>query len=398
MSPVVRSAIVYVVLFAAVGAWFPYVSVYYRHVGLSLEAVGLLTALYSAVGLVAAPAWGAVVDHLRNSRGPLAVAGAWSALAAALLLVVRDPLPVTVAVAFLAAGTAGMGPMVDNRTIELLGDDRDRFGRARAFGSAAFIVAAIGVGALVTSAGPPGMFLVYVPLLALTGLAAYGLLGAGSRRPRTAALARGEGLLGIVRAPTLGLFFAGSVVMWTAVSALTTFLSVHLVALGADGRTVGIAWALGAAIEVPLMFLFPLIVRRVGAEWLLVVGALAFGLRSLGWALVDDPTILLAIMVAGGVGFAFFYVGTVTYVARAVPIGVQATAQGVFSGTAFSFGSILGSVLGGVVAGASSLPILFGLSSGLLVVAAVVVWWAVVRRGPEVRSVRGSGRGLDSRA
>jgi len=398
VSPVVRSAIVYVVLFAAVGAWFPYVSVYYRHVGLSLEAIGLLTALYSAVGLVAAPAWGAVVDHIRNSHGPLAVASAWSALAAALLLVVRDPLPVTVAVVFLAAGTAGMGPMVDNRTIELLGDDRDRFGRARAWGSAAFIVAAIGVGTVVTSAGPPGMFLVYVPLLALTGLASYALLGAGSRRPRTAALARGEGLLGIVRAPTLRLFFAGSVVLWTAVSALTTFLSVHLVALGADGRTVGVAWALGAAIEVPLMFLFPSIVRRVGAEWLLVIGALAFGLRSLGWALAEDPTVLLAIMVAGGVGFAFFYVGTVTYVARAVPIGVQATAQGVFSGTAFSFGSILGSVLGGVVAGASSLPVLFGLSTGLVGVAAVVVWWAVVRGGSDLRSARRGGRSLDSRA
>jgi len=398
VSPVVRSAVVYVVLFAAVGAWFPYVSVYYRHVGLSLEAIGLLTALYSAVGLVAAPAWGAVVDHIRNSRGPLAVAGAWSALAAAVLLVVRDPLPVTVAVVFLAAGTAGMGPMVDNRTIELLGDDRDRFGRARAWGSAAFIVASIGVGAVVTSAGPPGMFLVYVPLLALTGLASYALLGAGSRRPRTAALARGEGLLGIVRAPTLRLFFAGSVVLWTAVSALTTFLSVHLVTLGADGRTVGVAWALGAAIEVPLMFLFPSIVRRVGAEWLLVIGALAFGLRSLGWALVDDPTVLLAFMVAGGVGFAFFYVGTVTYVARAVPVGVQATAQGVFSGTAFSFGSILGSVLGGVVAGASSLPVLFGLSTGLLGVAAVVVWWAVVRGGPDVRLATRAGRRLDSRA
>jgi len=398
VSPVVRSAVVYVVLFGAVGAWFPYVSVYYRHVGLSLEAIGLLTALYSAVGLVAAPAWGAVVDHIRNSRGPLAVAGAWSALAAALLLVVRDPLPVTVAVVFLAAGTAGMGPMVDNRTIELLGDSRDRFGRARAWGSAAFIVTSVGVGAVITEVGPPGMFLAYVPLLALTGLASYALLGAGSRRPRTGALARGEGLLGIVRAPTLGLFFGGSVVMWTAVSALTTFLSVQLVTLGADGRTVGIAWALGAAIEVPLMFLFPAIVRRVGAEWLLVVGALAFGLRSLGWALVDDPTVLLVFMVAGGVGFAFFYVGTVTYVARAVPVSVQATAQGVFSGTAFSFGSILGSVLGGVVAGASSLPVLFGLATGLLGVAAVVVWWAVVRGEPDVRSAGRGGRRLDSRA
>jgi PPP family 3-phenylpropionic acid transporter len=143
---------------------------------------------------------------------------------------------------------------------------------------------------------------------------------------------------------------------------------------------------------VPLVFLFPSIVRRVGAAWLLVIGALAFALRSLGWTLVDDPTVLLAIMVAGGVGFAFFYVGSVTYVARSVPAGLQATAQGVFSGTAFSFGSILGSVLGGVVAGATSLPALFGLSSALLVIAAAVIWWAVVRG-----SAGGAGRLIGGR-
>jgi PPP family 3-phenylpropionic acid transporter len=390
VSPVVRASIVYVVLFGAIGSYFPYISVYYRDIGLSLEAVGLLTALYSAVGLVAAPAWGAVVDQIRDSRGPLAAAGAWAALAAGLLYVVRDPVLVTVGVVFLAAGTAGMGPMVDNRTIELLGDDRDRFGRARAWGSAAFIVASLGTGWIISRVGPPGMFLAYVPLLALTGAVAYVLLGSGSGRPRTATLSRMEGLLGILRAPTLAPFFAGSVVLWTAVSALTTFMSVHLFALGADARVVGLAWALGALVEVPLMFLFPSISRRIGSHRLLVVGAIAFGLRSLGWALIGEPAGLLAVTVVGGVGFAFFYVGTVTYVARAVPGGVQATAQGVFSGTAFSFGSILGSVIGGVIAGAFSLPVLFAVSAGGLALAAAIVWWAVVSR-PARATVRSQG-------
>jgi PPP family 3-phenylpropionic acid transporter len=126
------------------------------------------------------------------------------------------------------------------------------------------------------------------------------------------------------------------------------------------------------------MFAFPWITRRVGAEWLLVVGALAFGMRSLGWALVSDPSLLLPITAVGGVGFAFVYVGTVTYVARVVPVGVQATAQGIFSGTAFSFGSILGSVIGGLLAGLLSLPGVFAVSAAGLAVAAAVTWWAVV--------------------
>lgn len=378
MSPVVRSSIVYVALFAAVGAFFPYISVYYRSIGLSLEMVGLLTALNAAAALVAAPAWGTVVDRLRDSRRPLLVAGLSSAAAAALLAVAREPLVVAVAVALVAAGSAGLGPMVDNRTIELLGDDRDRFGRARAWGSASFIGGSLVVGGLIARTAPSGLFLVYVPLLALTGVAAYALLGAGTRRPRTVQLGWIDGLAGVLRAPTLGLFFVGSVVLWTSVAALTTFLSVHLIALGADAQFVGLAWAVGALVEVPLMFAFPAITRRVGAEWLLVVGALAFGVRSLGWALVSEPIVLLAFGVAGGVGFAFIYVGTVTYVARVVPAGVQATAQGIFSGTAFSFGAILGSIVGGLLAAPLSLPGVFAVSAAGLAFAAGLTWSAVV--------------------
>jgi PPP family 3-phenylpropionic acid transporter len=248
VPPVIRSSIVYVVLFGAVGAFFPYISVYYRSIGLSLEAVGLLTALNAAAALIAAPAWGTVVDRLRDSRRPLLVAGLWSAAAAALLAVAREPLVVAGAVALVAAGSAGLGPMVDNRTIELLGDDRDRFGRARAWGSAAFIAVSIVVGGLIARSAVDGLFLVYAPLLALTGIAAYVLLGAGSRRPRTSQIGWMDGLLGVLGTPTLGLFFVGSVVLWTSVAALTTFLSVHLIALGADAQFVGLTWAVGALV------------------------------------------------------------------------------------------------------------------------------------------------------
>ncbi len=86
-ASVVRPAIVYVLLFGSVGAYFPYIAVFYREIGLSIEAVGLVAALNAAVGLVAAPLWGAVADRARDLRGPLALAGAWSSLAATWLAV-----------------------------------------------------------------------------------------------------------------------------------------------------------------------------------------------------------------------------------------------------------------------------------------------------------------------
>ena len=88
----------------------------------------------------------------------------------------------------------------------------------------------------------------------------------------------------------------------------------------------------------------------------------------------------MAIAPLGGIGFALFYVGTVTYVARAVPPSVQATAQGLFSGTAFSIGTILGSVVGGQLAAALTIPGMFAVAAAGTAAGAAIVLWATEAR------------------
>ena len=128
------------------------------------------------------------------------------------------------------------------------------------------------------------------------------------------------------------------------------------------------------------MLAFPLLVRRVGAERLLVLGGLAFAVRAGLWALTSDPLLFVVIAPLGGIGFALFYVGTVTYVSRAVPPSVQATAQGLFSGTAFSIGSILGAVVGGQLAAALTIPGMFAVSAAVTAAGAAIVLWATEAR------------------
>jgi len=386
---VVRPAIVYFALFGALGAYFPYVAVFFGSIGLSLAEIGLLAALNAGIAVVAAPVWGATVDRARDVRAPLVVAGVWSALAAVWLGLSREPAMVALAVIVLAGGTAGLGPMLDSRTIEIVGSDRDRYGRARAWGSLAFTIGALGVGVLIDRTGPGSLFLVFAPGLVLTSLFAYVLFGRRSRAgagrtpgttPRRSSGSFGAGLAGIASDTPLLLFFVGSVLVWSAGAAVTTFVSLHLVRLGADSALVGLVWTPGALVEVPLMLAFPLIARRIPAERLLVLGALAFALRSAIWATVADPWLFVASAPLSGVGYAFFFVGTVTYVSRAVLPSVQATAQGLFSGTAFSIGSIVGGVVGGQLAAILTIPGLFAVAAATTAVGAVVVFWATELR------------------
>ena len=134
MSPRVRATLAYVAAFAAIGAAFLYLPVHYRALGLDLAAIGALGALSAGTSLVASPAWGAVTDRLPRSRAVLPIAALLSAAAALGLPQARDLPGVALGVACVAAATSGVTPMLDARTLEILGVDRGEFGRIRGGG------------------------------------------------------------------------------------------------------------------------------------------------------------------------------------------------------------------------------------------------------------------------
>jgi MFS transporter, PPP family, 3-phenylpropionic acid transporter len=396
---VVRPAIVYAMLFGAQGAYLPYIAIYLASTGLDLGTVGALIALFAAVSLVAAPSWGALADGIGDVRGPVAIAGILSGGAVLLLAIAVGPLALALAIVLLAAMFAGIIPMVDSQTVRLVGH-RDRFGLARAPGSGAFVVVAFATGLVLASIGPRGMFVVYGPLVVLTGLGAWALLrlpparasstpGRAARRSSSGAADRALAglspatILGVLRTPRLGVFFVASVVVWTSHAALQGFISLRVKELGGDATAIAATWSLGAVIEVFLMSGFPALARRFGAERLIVIGAIAFAIRALVSAVVDSPTVIVLASAFGGVGFSFFYVGTVTWVAGSVGRGVQATAQGIFSGTSNSIGAIVGSVAGGAIGAAFGLPALFGLAAAGYTAGAGLTWVAIARR-PEL--------------
>ena len=160
MPPIWRAASTYIVFFVAVGAAFPYLPVHYRALGLDLGTIGLLAALSAATQLVAAPAWGGLADLFGRSRLTLPAAAVVAASGALALALAREPVPVMAAAVVLSVGLAGISPVLDARTIELLGADRARYGRVRAWGSASFVVSAALCGPLLDARGTGALFLV----------------------------------------------------------------------------------------------------------------------------------------------------------------------------------------------------------------------------------------------
>lgn len=377
MTPIRRAAFAYIAFFAAIGAGFPYLPVYYRSLGLGLGEIGLLTALSSAVQLVGAPAWGSIADRFPRSRLSLGLASLVAAGGAGLIGAADGMGPTVVAGAVLLAfGIAGISPVLDSRTLEILGPDRIRYGQLRAWGSLSFVVVAMMVGALIDRSGIHALFGVYIPAYVVTSLVALSLPRTGVRHGAGAF----RGSVKLLRSREMLVFLGAVFLVFTALNGVTWFYSIALVTLGGSGSEVGLVWAVGALIEVPIMFLFPRLAKRFGTGPLLVVGAALFALRAVLSALATEPWHLIAISPVEGVGYGLFFVGAVDYVARRAPHGLAATAQGLFSATN-GLSAILGSAAGGAIAAATSLQGLFALC-GVIGVAGTVAVVLVLRDAP----------------
>jgi PPP family 3-phenylpropionic acid transporter len=375
---VTTARLAYVALFVAVGASAPFLPVYYDSLGVDVRVIPLLGALMAGAGLFGSPLWGAAADRFPHSRFILPAAAVVAGIAAAAMWVVGWPALVVFVVA-LGLGMSGIGPILDARAVEAFGPDRARYGRLRMWGSASFVVASIGVGAVVERTSPSSLFVIYVPALVAT--AAIGL----ALRPRAKAhvavpLRRFAAIGSVVRNPVLGPFLLAVLISWAASYAINSYFSIYLEQIGAPATLIGIAWAVGACVEVPLMLLFPLLSRRFGIERLILVGALALVARAVLVTTLKDPLLLTATMSLHGVAFALLTVGGVAYVAGHTARGTAATAQGVLTATSYSLATVIGPTAAGIAASFVTLPAVFALAGVVSVVGAAVLARVLLRR------------------
>jgi len=361
LSGGVRARLGYVALFTAVGALYPYIPIYYSSLGLDVGAIGLLAAIFSAAAMLGSPLWGAAGDRLGRSRAVLLIPATLAALAFWALAVAHGIWIVGIAAAAASFAMSGVSPVLDARALETVRDDRSRFGRLRVWGSISFIASALFVGWLADWAGIRSLFIVLIPALLVTGVIGIGLR---SQSPEPT-LPRLSSLAAVFRSSLLMRFLAAALVVWTANAAINAFFSVYLVQVGAPPTLVGWAWAIGAAVEVPLMVAFPVLSRRLGLERLIVIGAAFFVARAAALTLVTDPVLATFTMALHGVAFSLVLVGGVAYVSRHAPSGAAASAQGVLSAVVFGLSMIIGPELGGLLGGGLGL-------SGMFVVAGVV--------------------------
>jgi MFS transporter, PPP family, 3-phenylpropionic acid transporter len=179
------------------------------------------------------------------------------------------------------------------------------YGRLRLWGSVGYVVAAVGVGALLSARGRMADRLVPVAMwlaLACGFAAALRLRGTGeaSTRPQAA------DVKALLRDPRLRLLLAIAALHWICLAPYNVYFGVFLSDLGLSPLSWALAYSTGVVMEVIVLMTFHRVQVRFRLETLLAATFAASAVRWLAIAGIRAPWALIALQVLHGMTFGMF--------------------------------------------------------------------------------------------
>ena len=330
--------------FAIVGAFAPYLSLYFAAVGMSVAQIGVLMALPQMMRVFGPPFWGALADRLGH-RVLLLRISAGAALAGVSLLGFAggNYLWLAVVLAFYHFASSAQGPLAETMALATAAGDSGRYGRMRLWGSIGFIAAVTLTGPLLDALGVQRLTWVMVLLCAL-------LLAVTWRVPEPPARAadRGPPVWRRLREPAIAAFFVSCFLMLFAHAALYAFYSLYLERAGYSKTLIGLAWTVGVLAEIVLFRVQRPLFERFGPLPLLgtslAVAALRFALIGLAGA---QPAVVVVTQLMHAITFGLHHSAVMALLHRWFGEREQGRAQAMY----VTLGYGLGGASGGIVAG-----------------------------------------------
>jgi len=330
-----RYAFAYGAIFLAMGTFLPYFPVWLESRGLTAYEIGLLFSLSGLLRVGTMPVIAYLADRAGAPVRVLRVLTAVSLVANLAYLATGSFWPILAVMAVMTVFGPPIMPMTDALAMRDSNVGKLVYGRARAWGSVAFILANLGVGAALGSLGPDLVIWVIVFAGALN-FAAYFLLTDKSDGDEIGGVGRVDiaSALRLVRSPIFLVFALAAASVQATHAVYYTFGTLHWQSLGLSDSVIGALWAWAVVVEVILLWQAAPIVKRFGPAMLIGLGALAGVVR---WTVMafDPPFWSLPLLQClHAMTFGLAHLGIMQFLVRGVPPQLASTAQSVYSALA----------------------------------------------------------------
>lgn len=346
VAPAPALAGYYFAYFAYVGAYSPYFTLYLKDLGLAATQIGVLYAIPQVMRMLGPGVWGALADRTGAVVGILRLAAAAACLSFLGLYGssgFAGMFAVLVAFHFF---TSAQMPLIEAITLDHVRDRPGDYGRIRLWGSVGFILAVLGLGALLDYRPSRVVLDVTAAMLAATAVVAWAIRPAAhvSRAARD-----GESLRAILARPAVRTFLAAGALNAFAHAALYAFFSIHLASHGYAKTTIGMLWTLGVVIEIVVFRFMPHLMARWDAAVLyrstFAVCVLRFVVIAFA---VDHLWLIVLAQLMHASTFAIYHASAVALVGRHFGADAQARGQAIYISLSFGLGGFIGGVGSGL--------------------------------------------------
>ena len=376
-----RLKLFYIVYFASLAAFLPFLAVYLQGKGLDFGRIGIILAVFSITGVAIQPMWGYVSDKLLGKRRTLMVL-LLGATAAALGFNGAYTFASILAVMLIFVFFQSPAAMVLDSLVYELAEDNPgmQYGRFRLMGSFGFAVGALAMGQFVTSAGVSRIFWVF-GALSLVGVLI--LSGIRSDKRDSHAPLRIEDVGRVLGDRRVIFFLIAAGILNISIGSNNSYLPVLILSTGGSLSHVGLMSFLIAMVELPFFFNGDRLILRYGPLRMLMVSGVIYAGRFFIVSTLDSFIPVMAVQLVQGISFAFYMVSSMHYLNSVVPANMKATAMTVF-GAVTVFGNFLGNMFGGQIIESTGVFVLFKVLAAVsLLSCAVVAYLARISRNME---------------
>ena len=349
-------------LAAMLAGFGPYVAAYLANESWSQAEIGLVLSAGSVAALLSQLPGGELLDKVRSKRAVIAV-GTGIVIVSALILAFWPRLPAVFIGLVLQGMTGGfLGPAIAAISLGLVGHSAlaERLGRNQRFASTGALVGAALMGIAGYLLSYQWIFLIVVLLglplfLALARIRAADVhfgrsCGAPAHHDESQPARSGRWIL--LKDFRL-VVFAGGLFMFQLANASVLPLAGEILVRKSQTHSSLVISALIIVPQIIVALMAPWVGRRAqdwGRRPLLLIGFAALPIRALGFALISDPLLLLAVQALDGISATVLGVLTALIIADLTGgTGRFNLAQGIV-GTASGIGASISTTLSGLVA------------------------------------------------
>lgn len=369
-----RFQLYYALEYAGVGIFFPYLALYFKHIGLSGAQSGILLGLIPLTGFLVQPLWGMASDIYGIRRSALVLGWLGVALTTAAMGLTHQFHWLFVAVLLMAIMRGPTSPISTALVLDYLEREQrqEQFGAIRLWGSLSYCVTSLLAGALLIEYAIESIIFLYSAIIVLLTLLTLTL-------PDSAATQKvnwRDGLTLVKRESLLTTLLLGVLFIGMTLGIANQYLAVYLKDIYAPGWLIGLSMTISALPEVPLMAIVPQIIARWGVRLAFLVGIGILPLRWLLYAVITEPLLTLPTHVLHGIGITALLVVGVIYIDRLLARHWRATGQALYSATLFGIGPSIGLFVAGPLyeRGGISPVWIFSILAGLVGLA--IITWA----------------------